>query len=58
MTKKTDGDDTKKARRKAKLKLESLAGIDVNTMTQKQKEDLLIVLLQLLNLANENGIIK
>lgn len=58
MGKKQQGDEGKKARRKAAAKLAELKGIDVNKMTTKQKEDLLIVILQLFGLADEKGMIK
>lgn len=56
--KKQQGNEIKKARKKAVAKLTEYQGLDVNKATTKQKEDLLIVVLQLLNLVDEKGLIK
>lgn len=58
-TKKRDeGAKGKSARGSAVAKLKVLRGMDINKMAAKEKEDVLIVVCQLLGLCDDKGIIK
>lgn len=58
-TKKRDeGAKGKSARNTALIKIQVLRGTDINKMTAKEKEDLLIVVYQLLGLCDDKGLIK
>lgn len=52
------GKKNKKAREIAANLLSTLKGVSVRDATNKQKEDLLIIILQLLGLVDEDGVIK
>ena len=55
-TKKRDEGATKKAANNtAVAKIQALRGTDINKMTAKEKEDLLIVVCQLLRLCDSKG---
>mgnify|MGYP003443897349 FL=1 len=57
-TKKRDEGATKKAANNtAVAKIQALRGTDINKMTAKEKEDLLIVVCQLLRLCDSKGVI-
>lgn len=57
-TKKRDEGVTKKAANNtAVAKIQALRGTDINKMTAKEKEDLLIVVCQLLRLCDSKGVI-
>lgn len=65
--KKADAKDTKKrdegakgkaTRNTAVAKIQALRGTDINKMTAKEKEDLLIIVCQLLRLCDDKGIIQ
>lgn len=56
--KKEDGGINKKSRKKAAAKLKTMRGEDFNKLSQKQKDDLLIILLQINGLVDEKGIIR
>lgn len=56
--KRDEGAKGKTARNKAFTKIKELRGTDINKMTVKEKEDILIVVCQLLGLCDDKGIIK
>lgn len=58
-TKKRDeGAKGKASISKAVAKIQALRGVDISKMAAKEKEDLLIVVCQLLGLCDEKGVIK
>ncbi len=56
--KRDQGAKGKAARNTAVAKIQALRGVDINKMTVKEKEDLLIVICQLLRLCDDKGIIQ
>ena len=56
--KRDEGAKGKAARNTAIAKIQGLRGTDINKMTAKEKEDLLIVVCQLMGLCDDKGIIK
>ena len=55
--KRDEGAKGKAARNSAVAKIQTLRGTDINKMTPKEKEDLLIVVCQLLRLCDSKGVI-
>jgi hypothetical protein len=56
--KRDEGAKNKVTRSAARLKLVGLKGQDVRRLNANEKDDLLVVVCQLLNLADDKGIIK
>lgn len=53
-----EGAKGKAARSTAVAKIKALRGVDINKMTGKEKDDILIAVCQLLGLCDDKGVIK